>query len=92
MLDAINRHFPAGTRSTNPEGGLFLWVELPANQSAEQLFAEVLGEQVAFVPGACFFAGKQPVHFMRLNFSNQKPDMIEEGIRRIGAALKRRMA
>jgi 2-aminoadipate transaminase len=92
MRDAIERHFPAGTRSTRPDGGLFLWVELPKTVSADELFAEALRAQVAFVPGACFFAGDQPANFMRLNFSNQTEDMIEEGIRRIAAALKRRMA
>ena len=92
MRDAIERHFPAGTRWTSPEGGLFLWVELPATVSSDELFAEALHAQVAFVPGACFFTGEQPTNFLRLNFSNQPTDRIEEGVRRIAAALKRRMA
>lgn len=92
MRDAIRRHFPAEARSTEPDGGLFLWVELPASVSADDVFAEALSDGVAFVPGACFFAGEPKSNFMRLNFSNQTPDMIEEGIRRIAGVLKRRMA
>jgi 2-aminoadipate transaminase len=68
-----------------------LWVELPEHLSAEELFMEALAERVAFVPGTSFFAGERRLNFMRLNFSNQKPEMIEEGIRRIASVLKRRL-
>jgi 2-aminoadipate transaminase len=91
MRDAIERHFPSETRWTKPDGGLFLWVELPETVNADEVYAESLREQVAFVPGASFFAGEQRTNFMRLNFSNQTPDRIEEGIRRIAGVLKRRM-
>lgn len=91
MRDAIERHFPAGTRWTTPEGGLFLWVELPETVSAQEMFEDALRERVAFVPGTSFFAGEPRTNFMRLNFSNQKPEMITEGIGRIAAILKRRL-
>ena len=91
MLSAMERYFPAEVRWTRPEGGLFLWVELPERLSAEQLFDDAITERVAFVPGTSFFACEKKLNFMRLNFSNQKPPMIEEGIRRIGSVLKRRL-
>ncbi|HTG17612.1 MAG TPA: PLP-dependent aminotransferase family protein [Blastocatellia bacterium] len=91
MRDAIERHFPSETRWTKPDGGLFLWVELPETVNADEVYAESLREQVAFVPGASFFAGEQRTNFMRLNFSNQTPERIEEGIKRIAGVLKRRM-
>lgn len=91
MRDALERHFPAGTRWTKPDGGLFLWVELPETVSAEEMFQDALREHVAYVPGTSFFAGTPRFNFMRLNFSNQKPEMINEGIKRIGALLKRRI-
>ena len=91
MLSALERHFPAETRWTRPDGGMFLWVELPEHISAEELFEEALSERVAFVPGTSFYAGHKKLNFMRLNFSNQKPEMIEEGIRRISNVLKRRL-
>lgn len=89
MLSAMDRHFPAEARWTRPEGGLFLWVELPSRISADTLFQEALGEQVAFVPGTSFFACNAKLNFMRLNFSNQRPEMIEEGIKRIAGVIKR---
>ena len=92
MLSAMDRHFPSEARWTRPEGGLFLWVELPEHVSAEELFDEAIAGRVAFVPGTSFFASEKKLNFMRLNFSNQKPEMIEEGIRRISIVLKRRLA
>lgn len=92
MLSAIDRYFPTEAHWTRPEGGLFLWVELPERISTEDLFQEAIAERVAFVPGTSFFACEKKLNFMRLNFSNQKPEMIEEGIRRIARVLKRRLS
>lgn len=92
MLSAMDRYFPAEARWTRPEGGLFLWVELPERLSTEELFKEAIAERVAFVPGTSFFACEKKLNFMRLNFSNSKPEMIEEGIKRIASVLKRRLA
>ena len=92
MRNAIETHFPAETRWTRPEGGLFLWVELPERVRAREVFEEALKERVAFVTGDAFFANERRHNFMRLNFSNQQPEMIEEGIRRIAGVLKRRLS
>ncbi|HKY04032.1 MAG TPA: PLP-dependent aminotransferase family protein, partial [Blastocatellia bacterium] len=89
MLDAIETHFPPDARPTKPEGGLFLWVKLPESIDGEELLARALEEQVAFVPGAPFFAADAKRNFIRLNFSNQTPNLIEEGIRRLGRVIKR---
>lgn len=87
MLDALARHFPAGVRWTKPEGGMFLWVELPPHFDTTELLAEALEEKVAFVPGAPFFAAEKPRNFMRLNFSNQRPERIEQGIERLARVI-----
>jgi len=92
MRSAIERYFPEDAKATRPEGGLFIWVELPERISAEELFIDAVAEQVAFVPGTSFFACEPRQNFMRLNFSNQQPEMIEEGIKRIGSVLRRRLA
>lgn len=92
MRSAIGRYFPEGAKATRPEGGLFIWVELPERISAEELFRDAVAEHVAFVPGTSFFACEPKQNFMRLNFSNQTPEMIEEGIKRIGSVLRRRLA
>ena len=91
MRDAIEARFPAETRWTRPEGGLFLWVELPETIKAREVFEDALKEKVAFVTGEAFFASAPRHNFIRLNFSNQQPEMIEEGIRRIAKILKRRL-
>jgi 2-aminoadipate transaminase len=91
MLKAIETHFPSEASWTRPEGGLFLWVELPEAVNAEEVFKDAIRERVAFVPGTSFFANEPQHNFIRLNFSNQLPEMIEEGIKRIGSVLKRRM-
>ena len=89
MLDSLERHFPASTKWTRPEGGLFIWVELPASLNAEDVLAEALREKVAFVPGNSFFASGDRKHFMRLNFSNRPAEMIDTGIARLGNIIKR---
>jgi 2-aminoadipate transaminase len=88
---ALEEHFPPEARWTRPEGGLFLWVELPEGISGEEVLKDAIRERVAFVPGAPFFANDPQHNFIRLNFSNQLPEMIEEGIERIGDVLKRRI-
>ncbi|HJQ25864.1 MAG TPA: PLP-dependent aminotransferase family protein [Blastocatellia bacterium] len=92
MRRAIEAYFPAGTRWTRPEGGLFLWVELPEQVRAKEVFEDALAEGVAFVTGDAFFANEPRHNFIRLNFSNQQPEMIEEGIRRIAKVLQRRIS
>src|SRR5882724_2412906 len=87
MLSALEQHFPVEARWTRPDGGLFLWLELPEPVSAEELFVDAIAERVAFVPGTSFFAGEPKLNFIRLNFSNQRPEMIDEGIKRIATAL-----
>ena len=87
MLEGIKKYFPEGVKYTNPEGGMFLWVEVPGVDDTVELFKECLEHDVAFVPGDPFFAdGVQPGAF-RLNYSNMKEDQIEVGLKRLGAAL-----
>jgi 2-aminoadipate transaminase len=88
MLDALGRHMPAGTTWTKPDGGLFVWAGLPGGLSAEALFREALEQKVAFVPGAPFYAGPPRVEMMRLNYSNRPPELIEEGIARLGRVVR----
>jgi 2-aminoadipate transaminase len=91
MLNALNTHFPPGTRWTIPEGGLFLWVELPEHISGDELLEDALESNVAFVPGSPFFVKDVRHNFLRLNFSNRPPEIIEQGIGLIAEVLKRRM-
>lgn len=88
MLEALERTMPEGVRWTRPDGGMFLWVTLPGGCSAAALFEQALAEQVAFVPGPSFYACGGGENAMRLNFSFSSPDTIQEGVRRLAAAIR----
>lgn len=90
MLAALERHFPTEASWTRPAGGLFLWLTLPAGLDSTALLKTALDEErVAFVPGASFFPKGGGERTCRLNFSYAPPDVIEEGIRRLGTVVKR---
>jgi 2-aminoadipate transaminase len=91
MLGALERHLPPGSRWTRPDGGLFIWAELPSGLRADDLFAEALREKVAFVPGSAFFAESPRHETLRLNYSNRSIELIEEGIARLGRVVARRL-
>ncbi len=92
MLEALAQTFPAEVTWTRPKGGLFLWVTLAKGMDANELFKEALKQNVAFVPGDCFFApdglGEESNRHLRLNFSHARPEEIREGIRRLSVAVK----
>ncbi len=92
MLAALDRHFPPGVEWTHPHGGLFLWVTLPAGLNSAELFQEALKEKVAFISGNAFHPCGGGERTMRLNFSYCTPEVIEEGICRLGAVISRQMA
>ncbi|MEI2690917.1 MAG: PLP-dependent aminotransferase family protein [Anaerolineae bacterium] len=93
MLASMERYFPEEVQWTRPAGGLFLWAWLPENMNtAELLEIAVQTQRVAFVPGHAFYPDGSGKNTMRLNFSNATPEMIEEGIRRLGVVFKAQMA
>jgi DNA-binding transcriptional MocR family regulator len=93
MLAALARHMPEGVRWTRPEGGMFVWVTLPDGLDGAELLAAALQEErVAFVPGSAFFDDRGGRNTLRLNFTLQSPGEIEEGLGRLGALLRRRLA
>jgi 2-aminoadipate transaminase len=92
MLRAIEREMPAGVRATRPEGGLFLWIELPPDVSARDVLPRALARNVAFVPGGSFYPNGGHENTLRLNFSNQTEERIGEGVGRLASALREVMA
>lgn len=94
MLDAMTEFFPEEVKWFRPQGGLFLWVTTPPKVDTVALFKVAVAEKVAYVPGDPFYPGEdlEGRRHMRLNFSFSKPEVIVEGIRRLGTALKRAMA
>ncbi len=92
MLDSITKHFPEEVRYTRPEGGMFLWAELPAGYSALELFETTARDNVVFVPGDPFYIGKTGINTLRLNFSCVDEETIDIGIERLGKSIKRMLA
>ncbi len=90
MLDAIKKHLPTSVNYEVPKGGLFIWLQLPKSISANELLPIACKEGVAFSPGNSFFIdGISGEDWIRLNFASQPVEDIEEGIKRLGAALKK---
>ena len=79
MLDEL-RAFPEGTRYTRPEGGLFVWVELPSGIDAKELLEQAVARHVAYVPGTHFYCDGGHENTLRLNFSNSTIPQIHEGM------------
>jgi len=91
MLEALAEFWPEECQWTHPEGGLFLWARVPESIDTDTFLREsALKEKVAFVPGIHFYPNTDGgTEAMRLNFSYAPPDVIVEGIKRLGIALKK---
>ena len=87
MLDAIGEHFPAEVRYNESEGGLFIWCMLPEGVDAQEVLKRAMALQVAFIPGYAFYANGGGRNTFRLNYSNQSPANIAEGIARLGRVI-----
>ena len=88
MLASLERHMPAGVRWNQPRGGMFLWAELPKGLDAGALLARAIEKEVAFVPGAPFFAANPVLETMRLAFVTVPPARIEEGVKRLADTIR----
>ncbi|MGB3280633.1 MAG: PLP-dependent aminotransferase family protein, partial [Pseudorhodobacter sp.] len=85
MLAELEKHMPKSVHWSKPEGGMFVWLTLPAGMDGAELLAKSLESQrVAFVPGKAFFADGSGANTIRLNFSRPDHTTIEEGIARLG--------
>lgn len=89
MIRSIGKHFPAGVTHTTPEGGMFLWAELPQGVTSLELFELAVKDKVIFVPGDPFYVNKKGTRTMRLNFSCVDTKTIEVGISRLGEAIRK---
>jgi 2-aminoadipate transaminase len=88
MLGGLANSLPEGSSWERPEGGMFLWARLPESYDTTELVPRVLRQDVAYVPGAPFYAGEPERSTMRLCFVTQTPGEIREGLRRLGEGLR----
>ncbi|MDL2217666.1 PLP-dependent aminotransferase family protein [Christensenellaceae bacterium OttesenSCG-928-M15] len=87
MLNGLDKFFPASFKHTNPEGGLFVWGELPGTPDVPAMLKRATSEiKVAFIPGQYFYIDPTTMgqNTMRLNFSSATPEKITIGLERLG--------
>lgn len=85
MLDAIDKYVKInGAKWTRPQGGLFIWLELPESFDTMEMFEKAKKAGVAYIPGTAFYVDDRKSSAMRLSFCLPSEDEIEEGIKRIG--------
>jgi len=88
MMSAMPATVPAGSTWTDPDGGMFTWVRLPGDVDATGLLPAALAADVAFVPGAPFYAARPDPATLRLSFTTHTPEEITEGMRRLAYCLR----
>ena len=91
MLKSLKQHFPPEATWTNPQGGFFITVTLPDYFDTGEMLTEAVKENVAYVPGSPFFADGKGKNTMRLSFCYPSLEEIEEGVKRIGKVIKRKI-
>jgi len=88
MLEMMDEMFPSEVHWTKPLGGMFLWGVMPEHVDAADVLKLAIERKVAFVPGFAFHPNGGGKNTMRLNFSYCKPEVIREGVTRLGTTLK----
>ena len=84
MVAAITRFFPPGTRLTRPEGGYFLWLELPPAVQALDLYARALDQGISVAPGPMFSARGGHAQGLRLNSGHPWSAALEQALETLG--------
>ncbi|MBD2258966.1 aminotransferase class I/II-fold pyridoxal phosphate-dependent enzyme [Pseudanabaena sp. FACHB-2040] len=90
MLKAMETHFPEEVSWTVPQGGIFLWTQLPDGIDLEAICRQAAEQKVLVAPGSAFFADKQGYPALRLSYS-QPLEVIERGIVILGQVLKQQL-
>ncbi len=90
FLETMTEHFTPdmGVSWTKPEGGLFLWVTMPAHIDTNELFMEAIKYKVAFVPGEVFYGENPAKNHMRINFSFAGKEQLAEAVKRLAKCVK----
>lgn len=92
MLDALQREFPAQVSWNRPQGGMFIWVDLPEGLDSGKLLAKAIERNVAFVPGAPFYAVDPQANTLRLSFVTVPGEKIDAGVKVLGELLREQIA
>lgn len=91
MLSALKRHMPEGAAWTEPDGGMFIWLEIPGEVDTSALFPVAASEaRMAFVPGRLSCTDGAGTNACRLSFASVDEARIGEAISRLGNLLSQR--
>ncbi len=88
MIDTMRATFPKEAKFTDPDGGLFTWVELPEYVNTRELAPKAMAQKVAYVPGSGFYPKGDVNNGMRLNYSCSTDDKIVKGINILADVIK----
>lgn len=93
MLTALAREMAGlDVQWSRPDGGMFLWLRLPEGMSSIELLPEAVERNVAFVPGAAFYADNPDARTMRLSYVTASAAQIDTAIAALAAAVRARLA
>jgi len=87
LMEALNEQFGTAAEFEDPKGGIFLWVRTHDDVDDAKLLERALAEGVAYRPGFAFSSNGGGKKFLRLAYSYQDQEGIEEGIKRLGRAM-----
>lgn len=88
LLESLDTHLGSLAHWTQPTGGLFVWVALPPEVDAWEMFPRAVENKVAYIPGSAFAIHGNHRNTLRLNFSNVSPERIREGVARLAEVIK----
>lgn len=88
MVKCLERALPEGAHWTKPDGGFFIWVELPGRFDSEAMAPLAAEHGIVYLPGSFFYPDRRTSNALRLGFTTLSPREIEEGADRLGAAIR----
>lgn len=91
LAQAIERHFPPGTRMARPQGGYFLWLELPPQVDTLLLHQQALSVGISVAPGPIFSAKREFGHHLRLNFGHSDSPRLQSAMATLGELIFRQL-
>ncbi|WP_043742333.1 MULTISPECIES: PLP-dependent aminotransferase family protein [Thauera] len=91
IIAGVEEHFPVGTRLARPDGGYFLWLELPSQVDTLRLYEEALVSGISIAPGPIFSAKREFSNYLRLNFGHPATERQGDALATLGRLIKRQL-
>jgi 2-aminoadipate transaminase len=88
MLESLEKYFPASATWTKPDGGFYVWVNLPPEIDTKMMMPKAIVAKVAYVPGTAFYADGFGTWAMRLSYCHPTPERIREGVKALSQVVK----